>query len=85
MPAATILVVDDEPNILSSIARALELEGYGAEVAGSAEIALEKVAQQSFDALLVDVQLPGMDGETTKVYSRTIFTYTCCRFYSCFY
>jgi len=62
MPAATILVVDDEPNILTSVARALGLEGYGVEVAGSAEVALEKLAEQSFDAILLDMQLPGIDG-----------------------
>ena len=62
MAAATILVVDDEPNILTSVSRALGLEGYGVEVAGSAEIALEKSAKQSFDAILLDVQLPGIDG-----------------------
>jgi DNA-binding NtrC family response regulator len=62
MAAATVLVVDDEQNILSSISRALGLEGYEIEVAGSAEIALEKLQEQSFDAILLDVQLPGMDG-----------------------
>lgn len=62
MVAATILVVDDERNILTSVSRALGLEGYEVEVAGSAEIALEKVDKQSFDAVLLDVQLPGMDG-----------------------
>ena len=62
MPAATILVVDDEQNILSSISTALGLEGYEVEVAGSAEIALDKLGRQSFDAILLDVQLPRMDG-----------------------
>jgi len=62
MVAATILVVDDERNILTSVSRALGLEGYEVEVAGSAEIALEKLAKQSFDAILLDVQLPGIDG-----------------------
>jgi len=62
MVAATILVVDDERNILTSISRALGLEGFEVEVAGSAEIALEKLAKQSFDAILLDVQLPGIDG-----------------------
>ncbi len=62
MPAATILVVDDERNILTSVSRALDLEGYDVEVAGSAEIALEKIERQAFDAILLDVQLPGIDG-----------------------
>ena len=62
MAAATILVVDDERNILTSVSRALSLEGYEVEVAGSAEIALDKLAKQTFDAILLDVQLPGIDG-----------------------
>lgn len=62
MPAATVLVVDDEKNILTTVSRALGLEGYGVEVAGSAEIALEKLSGQAFDVILLDVQLPGMTG-----------------------
>ncbi len=62
MAAATVLVVDDEQNILSSVSRALGLEGYDVEVASSAELALEKLQEQSFDAILLDVQLPKMDG-----------------------
>ncbi|MCZ6807540.1 MAG: sigma-54 dependent transcriptional regulator [Deltaproteobacteria bacterium] len=62
MAAATILVVDDEQNILTTVSRALGLEGYAVEVAGSAEIALGKLAKQTFDAILLDVQLPGIDG-----------------------
>ena len=62
MPTAMVLVVDDERNILTSVSRALGLEGHDVEVAGSAEGALDKLAQQSFDAILLDVQLPGMDG-----------------------
>jgi len=62
MAVATVLVVDDEQNILTSISRALALEGYDVEIAGSAEIALEKLEKQSFDAILLDVQLPGTDG-----------------------
>ncbi len=62
MAAATVLVVDDEQNILTSVSRALGLEGYDVEVAETAEIALETLGKQSFDAILLDVQLPGMDG-----------------------
>jgi len=62
MASATILVVDDEQSILATVSRALSLEGYEVEVAGSAEVALDKLAERSFDAILLDVQLPGMDG-----------------------
>ena len=62
MVAATILVVDDERNILMSVSRALSLEGYEVEVAGSAEVALDKLDKKTFEAVLLDVQLPGIDG-----------------------
>lgn len=64
MVAATILVVDDERNILTSVSRALSLEGYEVEVTGSAEVALDKLDKQTFEAILLDVQLPGIDGLT---------------------
>ena len=59
---ATLLVVDDEPNILTTLRRALELEGYGVEVAGSGRIALEKLRARAFDLVLLDVMMPEMDG-----------------------
>ena len=34
MARSTILVIDDEPNILTTVRRSLELEGYAVEVAG---------------------------------------------------
>jgi len=60
MSKAAVLIVDDEKNILSSLSRALDLEGYRALVAGSAELALEKL--DDADLLLLDVKLPGMSG-----------------------
>jgi DNA-binding NtrC family response regulator len=62
MPAASVLVVDDERSILTSVSRALSLEGYDVDVAGTGEIALDKLDKQTFDAILLDVQLPGIDG-----------------------
>jgi DNA-binding NtrC family response regulator len=62
MPAASVLVVDDERSILTSVSRALSLEGYEVEVAGTGEIALDRLDKQTFDAILLDVQLPGIDG-----------------------
>src|SRR5258706_8410096 len=59
-----LLIVDDEPNILSTLRRALELEGYAVEVAGSGRLALEKLRAQTFDGVLLDVSMPEMDGLT---------------------
>ena len=62
MAGPTILIVDDEKNILSTLSRALRVEDYRVDVAGTAEIGLEKLSSKSFDCLLLDVNLPGMSG-----------------------
>lgn len=62
MSRAAVLVVDDEKNILSSLARALRVEDYDVDVAGSAAIALEKAGVRAYDAYLLDVNMPGTDG-----------------------
>ncbi len=64
MPKASVLIVDDEKNILSSLSRALRIEDYEVDVAGSALIALEKTATKAYDLVLVDVMMPQMDGIT---------------------
>src|SRR5262245_1893005 len=60
--APSLLLVDDEPNILSTLRRALELEGYAVEVAGAGRIALDKARARAFDGVLLDVAMPEMDG-----------------------
>ena len=60
--ASSILIVDDEKNILVTLSRALRVEGYEVDVAGSAQIGLEKAKTRSYDAILLDVQLPDLDG-----------------------
>jgi DNA-binding NtrC family response regulator len=62
MPRSTLLVIDDEPNILSSLRRALELEGYGVEVAGSGPVAFGKLDERDIDLVLLDVVMPEMNG-----------------------
>lgn len=62
MPRASLLVIDDEPNILTTVKRALELEGFAVEVAGSAAAGLTKLAEHDIDLVLLDVMMPRMDG-----------------------
>ncbi len=64
MTRASILVIDDEKNILSTLSRALRVEDFDVDVAGSASIGLEKSRTKAYDAYLVDVNMPGMDGLT---------------------
>jgi DNA-binding NtrC family response regulator len=61
MPAS-VLIVDDEKNILLTLSRALRMEGYEVDVAGSGKLALERARTRSYDAILLDVRLPDLDG-----------------------
>ncbi|MDP2275714.1 MAG: sigma-54 dependent transcriptional regulator [Archangium sp.] len=63
MPA-TVLVVDDERNILLTLSQALQLEGYHVELASGAKVALDVLAARPVDAVLMDVKMPDMDGLT---------------------
>ena len=57
-----ILVIDDEPAICWGLEQLLTDNGHVVATAGSAEAALECVAEQTPDAIVLDVRLPGMDG-----------------------
>ena len=61
----SVLIVDDEPGIRQSLKGALEDEGYKASVAESGEACLELLRKRSFDVILLDVWLTGMDGLET--------------------
>jgi DNA-binding NtrC family response regulator len=62
MPRGHVLVVDDERSILTTLQKALSLEGFGVDVAGGVRIAEEKIAKNSYDIALFDVALPDGDG-----------------------
>jgi DNA-binding response OmpR family regulator len=64
-----ILIVEDEQHIADGLRFNLEAEGYEAQVVGDGEEALELLAVTSFDAIVLDVMLPGVDGFTV---ARTI-------------
>src|SRR5437773_12113403 len=61
----TILVVDDEPGVRSSLSGVLRDEGYSVEAVASGEACLERVTRGPVDLILLDVWLPGMDGLAT--------------------
>jgi two-component system, NtrC family, nitrogen regulation response regulator NtrX len=60
-----ILIVDDEAGIRESLRGVLEDEGFGTEEADSGEACLRLLGKKSFDLVLLDVWLPGMDGLET--------------------
>jgi two-component system, OmpR family, response regulator MprA len=57
-----ILVVDDEPAVRDSLDRALRLEGYEVGLAGDGAEALEALADESPDAVVLDLMMPRVDG-----------------------
>jgi|ERR1043166_2493643 DNA-binding response OmpR family regulator len=57
-----VLVVEDEPKMASFIRRALEAESFAVDVVGTGEDALSAALGTRFDAVVLDIMLPGRDG-----------------------
>ncbi|MBZ0271883.1 response regulator [bacterium] len=62
MPGEAILIVEDNPQNLKLASVLLKLEGYDVRTAGDAEEALRVLQTFSPRLILMDIQLPGMDG-----------------------
>lgn len=58
----TVLVIDDEPIIRSNLAEFLQQEQFAVHTASTGELGLQMLARQKYDAILCDVNLPGLDG-----------------------
>jgi two-component system OmpR family response regulator len=61
-PGQRILVVDDEPSIVDAVATALRYEGYDVEEARTGRAALEAVAREEPDLIVLDWMLPDIAG-----------------------
>lgn len=57
-----LLVVEDEPDLLASLAQALREEGYAVDTANNGEDGLFNAEGTEYDAIVLDVMLPGLDG-----------------------
>ena len=57
-----LLVVEDEPDLLTVLLRALRKEGYAVDSAADGEEALYKAQSTDYDAIVLDVMLPRLDG-----------------------
>lgn len=57
-----ILIVDDEASIRDSLSGWFKMDGYRTEVASDAYEALNKLQENNFDIVLVDIKMPDMDG-----------------------
>lgn len=65
MANETILIADDEPDVLDLCYRILTAEGYQVEPVQTGYEAVERIRRKSFDLLLTDIKMPGMNGLET--------------------
>jgi len=59
----SVLVVDDEPAIRLAVSSFLRGEGHAVETVGSGAEALERLGQRHYDAMLLDLRMPGLTGD----------------------
>jgi two-component system, OmpR family, response regulator len=57
-----LLVVEDDRKLSRALRRGLEQEGYGVDAADNGDTALELASEHEYDAVVLDVMLPGRDG-----------------------
>lgn len=57
-----ILIIDDEPDVMTTIDKILTEEGYKVKSALSGKMAIEILKAENFDLAITDVRMPGMDG-----------------------
>ena len=63
--SASVLVVDDEVGMRDTLTEILTDAGYRVRAAGDGRAALDRLREDHFDVVLMDVRMPGMDGVTT--------------------
>jgi len=69
---AKVLLVDDEKDFLDIMAERMEARGMDVSTANSAEDALEMVQKESYDAIVMDLMMPEMDGfKALKLFKET--------------
>jgi len=70
--SAKVLLVDDEKDFLDIMAERMEARGMDVSTANSAEDALEMVQKESYDAIVMDLMMPEMDGfKALKLFKET--------------
>lgn len=67
MAKATVLLVDDEEDFTATLAERMQERGLDVDVSSSGSEAIARVRAKSYDAVVLDLAMPGMDGiETMK-------------------
>jgi DNA-binding NtrC family response regulator len=67
MANATVLLVDDEEDFTATLAERMEARGLAVDISASGPDAIERVRGKTYDAVVLDLAMPGMNGiETMK-------------------
>lgn len=66
----SLLIVDDDRALAEAIGRRLGIKGYKCRAVDNAPDALKELALYSFDAVITDMQMPGLDGLSVVAMSR---------------
>jgi len=61
-PQPKVLIVDDEERFRTTMCRLLSIKGLDASTVGSGQEALEKIRQETYDVLILDIRMPEMGG-----------------------
>lgn len=68
MDTIKVFLVDDEKEFVTTLSERIEMRNFCCDVAFSGEQALEKLEKESFDVMILDLNMPGMDGlETLEI------------------
>jgi hypothetical protein len=62
MARARILIVEDDPRLAATLERVLQTEAHDVEIAPDGNDALRRARERSFDLVVLDIMLPGVDG-----------------------
>ena len=60
--ANIVLIVDDDDSVLNMLYKVIKSNGIEADTCSNGETALEMVAKQNYDLILLDINMQGMDG-----------------------
>lgn len=72
VPACSVLIVDDEKDFVHTLLKRLKRRGLQCEGVFSGEEAIEKIKSEKIDIVLLDMKLPGMDGNSTLLQIKKI-------------
>jgi len=80
VPSSSILLVDDEPSIITAMTRLLRRDGHTVDTAANGRLALMKLQERTYDVILSDLRMPELDGPGLYRALETHYPQLCQRF-----